>query len=230
LYKVTLLTWKVYFVKRERRSGALVFEEVVLKNNRTACLRIALIACALCAASLFGGDATQAFIFHSSPAQESFPAPPADRTLIYVADEKGALAPFAFEAGSTPLSVDKVAKGDKRSYVELKGANSATLITGSEPRIYLFLPDDGHAKPPFIVRLTEKRGARRVTAMAQKGYKGFAIDSEEIVKPHYRVLGKENGQLFMEIRTREPLMVGEYAIIGTDLQRIATFRVGAALN
>lgn len=163
-------------------------------------------------------------------AQESFPAPPADRTLIYVADERGALTPFAFEAGTTPLSVEREAKGDKRSYVELKGATSATVITNILPRFYLFLPDDGHAKPPFIVRLTEKRGARRVTAMAQKGYKGFAIDSEEIVKPHYRVLGNENGLLFMEIRTREPLTFGEYAIIGTDLQRIATFRIGASSN
>ncbi len=163
-------------------------------------------------------------------AQETFPAPPADRTLIYVGDERGALAPFAFEVGATPLSVEREAKGDKRSYVELKGSASATVITSLEPRFYLFLPDDGHAKPPFIVRLTEKRGARRVTAMAQKGYKGFAIDSEEIVKPHYRVLGRENGLLFMEIRTREPLMFGEYAIIGTDLQRIATFRIGASSN
>ncbi len=163
-------------------------------------------------------------------AQESFPAPPADRTLIYVADERGALSPFTFEAGATPLSVERVAKGDKRSYVELKGASSAVGITNLEPRFYLFLPDDGHAKPPFIVRLMEKRGARRVTAMAQKGYKGFAIDSEEIVKPHYRVLGREGGMLFMEIRTREPLMFGEYAIIGTDLQRIATFRIGASSN
>jgi hypothetical protein len=66
--------------------------------------------------------------------------------------------------------------------------------------------------------------------MAQKGYKGFAIDSEEIIKPHYRVLGRDNGLIYMEIRPREPLMFGEYAIIGTDLARVATFRVAAASN
>jgi hypothetical protein len=183
-------------------------------------LSFALIATATYAHSLIAGK------LQRQTAQETFPAPPADRTLIYVADERGALSPLTFETGTTPLNVEAVAKGDKRSYVELRGERAATAIKNMEPRFYLFLPDDAHAKPPFIVRLTERRGARRVTAMAQKGYKGFAVDSEEIIKPHYRVLGRESGQTFMEIRTREPLMPGEYAIIGTDLQRVATFRVG----
>ena len=173
---------------------------------------------------------TPAFIFHAPFAQETLPAPPADRTLIYFADEKNALMPFAFEAGTTPLSIEAVAKGDKRSYVELKGERSATVVTNIEPRFYIFLPDSEHPKPPFIVRLTSKRGARRVMAMAQKGYKGFAVDSEEIVKPHYRVLGRDHGMIFMEIRPREPMMLGEYAIIGTDLQRVATFSIGIASN
>jgi hypothetical protein len=159
-------------------------------------------------------------------AQESLPTPPADRTLIYLADERGTLTPLAFETGATPLNLEMAAKGDKRSYVELKGEHGARLITNNDPRFYLFLPDDAHAKPPFIVRLASRRGARRVTAMAQKGYKGFAIDSDEIIKPHYRVLGREGGSIFMEIRAREWLTPGEYAIIGTDLQRIATFRLG----
>jgi len=170
-----------------------------------------------------------ALVLAQAAAQETLPAPPADRGLIYFADERQtALAPLAFEEGSTPLRVEQVAKGDKRSYVELKGAHAATVITGLEPRFYLFLPDEANAKPPFLVRLTEKGGARRVTAMAQKGYKGFAIDSEEIVKPHYRVLKREGGTQFVEFRPREPLLYGEYAIIGADLGRIATFRVMAA--
>ena len=166
-------------------------------------------------------------------AQETLPAPPADRALIYVADGQGSalapLAPLAFEQASTPLRVAEVARGDKRSYVELKGEHAATVVTGLEPRFYLFLPDEANAKPPFLVRLTAKRGARRVTAMAQKGYSGFAIDSEEIVKPHYRVIKREGGTQFVEFRPREPLFDGEYAIIGTDLQRVATFRVMPAL-
>jgi len=170
-----------------------------------------------------------ALVLAQAAAQETLPAPPADRALIYFADEQGsALAPLAFEEGSTPLRVEVVAKGDKRSYVELKGAHAATVITGLEPRFYLFLPDEPNAKPPFLVRLTEKGAARRVTAMAQRGYKGFAIDSEEIVKPHYRVIVREGGTQFVEFRPREPLLHGEYAIIGTDLGRIATFRVMSA--
>jgi hypothetical protein len=200
-----------------------------LQNNFWKALlstkRLLLLSCVVCATfapSLVAGNLSLA------GAQESFPAPPADRTLIYIADQSGTLAPLAFEAGTTSLNVEMVAKGDKRSYVELKGERSPSIIAHMEPRFYLFLPDTSDAKPPFIVRLTEKRGARRVVALAQKGYKGFAIDSEEIVKPHYRVLGREGGMIFMEIRTREPLMPGEYAIIGTDLKRVATFRVAAA--
>ena len=158
--------------------------------------------------------------------EETLPEPPADRTLVYFADGQGAaLAPLAFEQGSTPLRVEEVAKGDKRSYVELKGEHARTVVTSLEPRFYLFLPDEPNAKPPFLVSLTAKRGARRVTAMAQKGYKGFAIDSEEIVKPHYRVIRREGGMQFVEFRPREPLLYGEYAIVGTDLQRVATFSV-----
>lgn len=196
-----------------------------MKNCRKVWLRGAL-GLVIFAAGVIGESVTQAFAFHPPSPQETLPAPPSDRTLIYIADERGALTPLAFELGTTPLNLEVAAKGDKRSYVELKGEHGASLITNNDPRFYLFLPDDAHAKPPFIVRLASRRGARRVTAMAQKGYKGFAIDSEEIIKPHYRVLGREGGSIFMEIRAREWLTPGEYAIIGTDLQRIATFRLG----
>lgn len=197
-------------------------------KHRKASLIIAHVLSAICLASSL--VVTSANGFRASRAQESFPAPPADRTLIYVADAKNALAPLTFETGTTPLRVDEVAKSDKRSYVELKGERTATVITNDEPRFYLFVKDEASAKPPFIVRLTEKRGARRVTAMAQKGYKGFAILSDEIIMPHYRVLAREGGMIYMEIRPREPLMLGEYAIIGTDLSRVATFRVAASSN
>jgi len=175
-------------------------------------------------------SAAGAFNLSNPIVQETFPAPPADRTLIYLADEKNNLSSLAFEAGTTPLHVEAVATSDKMSYVELKGERAAAEITNDGPRFYLFLPDKADAKPPFLVRLTEKKGARRVSAMAQKGYKGFAIPAEEIIKPHYRVLAREGGMQFMEIRMREPLAVGEYAIIGTDLQRIATFRLVPPTN
>lgn len=159
--------------------------------------------------------------------QESFPAPPADRGQVYALGEGNSLVALPFETGTTPLSIQKSATSDKRSYIELKGESAATVLRTDEPRLYLFVPDVGDAHPPFLVRLAPKRGARRVTAMAQRGFKGFAIYSEEIVKPHYRVLGRDAGMLYMEIRPREPLLPGEYAVIGTDLGRIATFRIGA---
>lgn len=184
----------------------------------------------LCGAFLFAlGVNHKSFIAaHQLQAQETFPSPPADRAPVYVADESNALVALPFEAGTTPISVEKVATSDKRSYVELKGEKSATVLKTEEPRFYLFMPDVPNVHPPFIVQLTARRGTRRVTAMAQKGFKGFAIDSAEIIKPHYRVLGREGGMLYMEIRPRDGLMPGEYAIIGTDLQRIATFRINGA--
>jgi hypothetical protein len=161
----------------------------------------------------------------SSFAQDSIPTPPADRTLIYLADERGALTALPLETGTMPIRTDDVAKSDKISYVELKGASAATLVKTDEPRLYVFVPDQKDAHPPFLVRLTNKRGARRVTAITQRGLRGYAIASEEIVKPRYRVLGREGGMVYMEIRPREALLPGEYAIVGTDLQRISTFRV-----
>lgn len=189
--------------------------------------RTLLVACGM-SLFAFGAVGGGGAVLSRWSAQETFPAPPADRTLVYSVDETGALAALPFEAGTTPLSIEKTAGSDKRSYVELKGESAVTVLKSSEPRFYLFVPDVANAHPPFIVRLTPKRGVRRVTAMAQKGYKGYAIDSAEIVKPHYRVLGADNGLLYMEIRSRLGLMPGEYAIIGTDLRRIATFRVAAA--
>lgn len=174
--------------------------------------------------------ASKSFGAGSSSVQDGFPAPPADRALVYIADESNALAALPFEAGTTPLSIEKAAGSDKRSYVELKGESAAIALKTNEPRFYLFVPDAPASHPPFIVNLTPKRGARRVTAMAQKGLKGFAIDSGEIIKPHYRVLGHEGGFYYMEISTRDGLLPGEYAIIGTDLGRIATFRIAGATS
>lgn len=193
-------------------------------------LRTALLLSASFLIASTGLSATVAYKLSALAAQETFPAPPADRTLIYVADAKNNLSPLAFEAGATPLHTEAVATSDKLSYVELKGERAATIVTTAEPRFYLFLPDKPDAKPPFLVRVTERKGARRVSAMAQKGYKGFAIPAEEIIKPHYRILARDGGMQFMEIRMREPLMAGEYAIIGTDLHHIATFRLVPPTN
>jgi hypothetical protein len=157
-------------------------------------------------------------------AQEFLPAPPADKTLIYTLDEKNNLVPLPFETGRTPLKISAPAKNFKTSYVEISGEHAATTLS-AVPRLFLFTNERQGTHPPFIVWLTPRRGARRATAIAQAGMSGFAIDSADIVKPTVRVLAKSGEEVFIELRPRGSLVPGEYAIIGDDLARIATFRV-----
>jgi hypothetical protein len=166
-------------------------------------------------------------ILDANPAfQGSFPAPPADRSLTYWrVDENAALQPLPVEVGTTTLRPAVPAGSDKTSHVELKGESAPTIIASSEPHFFLFVPDTSGGHPPLLVRLTSKRGSRRVTAMAQRGQRGFAIPGEEIVKPRYRVLGRDGGMIYMEVWGREPLPPGEYAFVGSEVARIATFRI-----
>ncbi len=156
-----------------------------------------------------------------SLAQEFLPAPPSERKLVYILDEQNQLVPLPNELGLTPLHTDQVSKSDRVSYIELKA-----ILTTSTPRWFLFTYQRPGVHPPFLVWLTPRRSARRVTAIAQRGMAGFAISSEEIIKPSVRVLASMGGgEVFMELRPRNSLIPGEYAIIGDDLTRIATFRV-----
>ena len=170
------------------------------------------------------------FVARTDCAQEFLPSPPADRALIYVLDDQNKLVPLPFEQGQTPLHSNQVAKGTKVSYIELKGEHSATTLM-TAPRLFLFTSSRQGTHPPFLVWLSSHGRARRVTAIAQKGMQGFAIDSGAIIKPSIRVLARLDGdQVFVELRPRSSLIAGEYAIIGDDLTRIATFRIvtGAA--
>ena len=158
--------------------------------------------------------------------QEFLPAPPADRTLVYVLDQQNKLVPLPVETATTPLPREAVAKSTKLSYVEIKGEHSPASWTRVD-RLFLFTVEQGGAHPPLLVWLTPRHGARRVTAIAEQGRAGFAISAEEIIKPTARGLAKEGDVVFMELRPRVSLMPGEYAIIGGDLTRVATFRVVA---
>ena len=158
--------------------------------------------------------------------QDVAPKFPSDQTQVYVADIQGQLSPIPFETGHTPLNPLEVARDDRTSYVEVSGETSKTIVSTSEPRIYLFVSDQPNTHPAFLVQFIHKKGARRVPALTERGRSGYAIASEQIVKPHYRVLGKQNGMLLMEIRPRVPLVAGEYAIMGSDLSRVATFSIG----
>lgn len=187
-------------------------------------------ACALCLLlALSAGMAARNMRVLAAPVnlQNGYPQPPADRSLIYLADEQNALTPLPQEAANTPLRVNEVARSDKRSYLELKGEHAATAINNASPRFYLFVTDVQGVRPPFIVRLAEKGKARRIAALTQKGMTGFAVPSEEIIRPRLLVLKREDGMLFMQISPREPLPAGEYAFVGADPARIATFRIVA---
>ena len=161
-------------------------------------------------------------------AQEFLPSPPSDHALIYTLDDQNKLVPLPFEQGQTPIHSEQVAKSTKVSYIELKGEHAATVFKTATPRLFLFTYQRPGVHPPFLVWLTPHKGARRVSAIAQRGMSGYAISSEEIIKPAIRVLAKEGDEVFMEVRPRASLMPGEYAIIGDDLARIAAFRVMAA--
>jgi hypothetical protein len=163
-------------------------------------------------------------------AQEFLPAAPSDRSLIYRLDEQNKLVPLPFEQGQTPLRPEAIAKNTKVSYIELKGEHAVTVFQSAQPRVFLFTWQRPGVHPPFLVWLTPHKGSRRVTAIVQRGLSGFAISSEEIIKPTIRGLVKEGDLVFMEVRPRASLMPGEYAIIGDDLARIATFRVVLAAN
>lgn len=168
---------------------------------------------------------TLVLITHTGRAQEFLPAPPPDRSLIYTLDDQNKLVPLPFEQGQTPLRPDTIAKNTKVSYIELKGEHAATVFKTATPRVFLFTYQRPGVHPPFLVWLTPHKGARRVTAIAQRGLSGFGVSSEEIIRPTVRGLVKEGDLVFMEVRPRTSLMPGEYAIIGDDLARIATFRV-----
>jgi hypothetical protein len=162
--------------------------------------------------------------------QEFLPTAPSDRGLIYRLDEQNKLVPLPFEQGQTPLRPEAIAKNTKVSYIELKGEHAVTVFQSAQPRVFLFTWQRPGVHPPFLVGLTSHKGSRRVTAIVQRGLSGFAISSEEIIKPTIRGLVKEGDLVFMEVRPRASLMPGEYAIIGDDLARIATFRVVLAAN
>ena len=200
--------------RRREKRGRFAVAKILPRQKPKKSIRAALLA----------------FFFISfasiSLAQEFLPAPPSDRKLVYILDEQNRLVPLPNELGLTPLHTEQVSKSDRVSYIELKGEHASTILTTSTPRWFLFTHQRPGAHPPFLVWLTPRHRARRVTAIAQRGMAGFAISSEEIIKPAVRVLASLGGdEVFMELRPRNSLISGEYAIIGDDLTRIATFRV-----
>ena len=171
-----------------------------------------------------------------SNAQEFVPPIPNDFTLIYYTDAGNKLQSLPFEDVKTSVPINPAAKSIQTGYAELKGESAATVISNTTARFYMFITEHSDPPPPLLVHLKRKSGARRMTAVAGRGIKGYAPVAEESVEPHYRVLEQipiRSGKLvinvnFVEMRPRSPLAPGEYAFIGTDSKVAATFRVEAS--
>lgn len=169
-----------------------------------------------------------------SPAQESHPDVPGDATKIYYAAAETKLAPLPFEKGITPVNADAVAEADKTSEVRLDGPKAATLLDDPSPAFYVFVAEGMDPPPHLLIRLTSKKASRRFTITRTRGRKGYSPPSEENVRLDYRILERLRVQAgkgrilfinYMEIRPRQPLAPGEYAVVGNSLADIATFSV-----
>jgi hypothetical protein len=212
-------------IMRDGQSAAMMNEEKIQVERSFFNSSLCLLPSALLLLALFISGNCIANQAATIVLQNKYPEPPTDRSLIYLADEKNALSALPFERATTPLRVEEAARSDKRSYLELPGEHAMTAINNPLPSFYLFVKDVQGVRPPFIVRLTEKKKARRVDALTQKGLTGFAVPSEEIIHPRLLVLKREDGMLFMQVGPREPLAPGEYAFVGADPSRVATFRI-----
>lgn len=195
-----------------------------------------LALCLLLAGIALQSRAELATSLLETPAQEIIPPTPNDFTLIYYTGADAKLQPLPFEDVKTSVPINPAAKSIQTGYAELRGERAATIISNTEARFYMFITEFGDPPPPLLVRLKKKAGARRMTAVAGRGIKGYAPVAAESVEPHYRVLQQipvRSGKLvinvnFVEMRPRSPLAPGEYAFIGTDSKVAATFRVEAS--
>lgn len=166
---------------------------------------------------------------------QPYPEIPNDVTRVFFPDSTNHLVPLPFEPGLVQVDVYAIAPSDRTFYVELKGTGTATEFSSGDLHFYVFVMDRMDPPPHQMVRLTNHHGTRRFRISVEKGRKGFAPFSSETVKLQYRILDRlrvETGKgrflyvNYMEISPRDPLSPGEYAIIGSDLSDIATFRVG----
>jgi len=134
----------------------------------------------------------------------------------------------------TSLNVFVPAEKDRVTRVDLKSPTAETVLRGSDPRFYVFVADRWDPPPHQLVRLTRKKSLRQLTISVLKGRKGYAPFEIDNVRLEYRLLERlrveagKNRYLFvnyMQIRPVQPLVPGEYAIIGDSLADMATFRI-----
>ncbi|MFN2455314.1 MAG: hypothetical protein ABR577_13955 [Pyrinomonadaceae bacterium] len=169
-------------------------------------------------------------------AQDNVDEVPDDISRIYIRDAKNALVPLPYEDVSTSMPVSVMMRNGSAGYVELKGEQSEAVVANSDPRFYLFVIERLDPPPHFLVGLTRKKRARRLTVLAEKGRKGFTPLTDATLKLQYRILSRVPVRtrtgfiiyaLYVEARPLAPLMAGEYAFVGDNFIGITTFRVAS---
>jgi len=165
--------------------------------------------------------------------QKDFPEPPKDLTRVYYLNGDTP-APLPFEAGVSPFDVFQTAGENKIGRLHVAGARAKTVLTKQNLRFFVFVGDRMDPPPHQLVRLTSNRSERSLKISLIKGRKGYAPFAEDNVQLERRILRRlrvsagANRILFvnyLELRPRETLSPGEYAIIGDSLADIATFRI-----
>lgn len=165
--------------------------------------------------------------------QQSYPPPPNDATRIYYLHNQE-LTPIPFEQGQVTGNLFVPAPEDKVAPVRLKGARAATVLNVQDLRFYVFVGDRMDPPPHQLVRLTPKGSSRELKISLVKGRRGYApfdVDTlplERRLLERLRVTAGTSRIIFvnyMELRPKEKLSPGEYAIIGDSLADMATFRI-----
>lgn len=165
--------------------------------------------------------------------QNLYPEPPNDLTRIYYLSNNKLVA-LPFEKGLTTVNVFAPAAADKVTQVRVKGTSAETILTNDDLRFYAFVADRMEPPPHQLVRLTVTKTNRQLKISVVKGRDGYApFESDTIGLEHrllerLRVSAGSNRILFvnyMELRPKNVLTPGEYAIIGDSLADMATFRV-----
>ena len=169
-----------------------------------------------------------------STAQQTFPDPPADLTKIYFLSGANALSELPFESGAIPVNVFQPALADKVVRVRITGPTATTVLTNNDLRFFVFVADHLDPPPHQLVRLTAGRSERSLKISVIRGRKGYAPFDEDNIRLQRRILKRlsmpaGSGRMifvnYMELRPLQPLMPGEYAIIGDSLADVATFHV-----
>jgi hypothetical protein len=174
------------------------------------------------------------FNLSATPAQSSFPEPPADLTKVYYLTEKTGLIALPFETGATNVNVFQPAIEDKITRVRVAGARAETVLANDGLRFFVFVADRMDPAPHQLVRLSSGKSDRSLKISVLKGRKGYAPFDEDNIRLQKRILKRLSVQAgpgriifvnYMELRPQQPLPPGEYAIIGDSLADFATFRI-----